>query len=49
MSPVKAALAALRQHDGDVDKATAETGLLRSFVADIARQFADYLRPRTAK
>lgn len=43
MPPTKAALQALIKHNGDIQLAVAETGLLESFVADIARKFKDYL------
>ncbi len=45
VSPTYVAVKALQKHKGDVDAATAETGLLRSFVADTARQFAAWLEP----
>lgn len=43
MNPTYIALSALKKHNGDIDSATIETGLLRSFVSDIARKFHDYL------
>ena len=43
MSPTYIAIVALKKHKLDIDKAAEETGLLRSFVADIARKFAQYL------
>ena len=44
MSPTYIAVAALKKHKCDIDLATAETGLPRSFVADMARKFAAYLQ-----
>lgn len=43
MNPVYVVIAALKKHAGNIDLATAETGLLRSFVADIARKFKQYM------
>lgn len=43
MNETKAALVALMKHRGDIALATAESGLLESFVRDIARKFRDYL------